>query len=263
MTQSVASSWCKEHAMTGLIAVTPDTLEKHGFFCKMSARKTSAWQDKREWMLARFAEGMELRLLGGKERGFVEFMPASQCWRAIEDADDLMAIHCIWVVGKSKGHGHARTLLEEVERTARARGFNGITVLASKGNWLAKPALFAHFGFEMVEETAPGFALMVKRFAPGPTPRLSGGWAAKAAACGAGLTVLRSAQCPYLEDAAEHVRTFAAAQGIPFKDVRLESAADIRTRAPSPYGVYALVRDGRLVAYHYLLPKDLAQVLAL
>ncbi|MBV7377797.1 hypothetical protein [Maritimibacter dapengensis] len=249
--------------MSNLITVTPDTLEEHGFFCKMSARKSHAWQAKRDWLLARFSEGLELRLLGGKQRGFVEFMPAARCWRAIENADDLMAIHCLWVVGKSKGKGHARALMEEVERTAHVRGFKGVTVLASKGNWLAKPEVFAHFGYETVEEAAPGFSLMVKRFAPGPAPRLSGSWAAKAAACGPGLTVLRSAQCPYLEDAAEHVKTFAAAQVIPFKDVRLESAADIRTRAPSPYGVYALVRDGRLVAYHYLLPKDLAQVLAL
>lgn len=249
--------------MSNLITVTPDTLEEHGFFCKMSARKSHAWQAKRDWLLARFSEGLELRLLGSKQRGFVEFMPAARCWRAIENADDLMAIHCLWVVGKSKGQGHARALMDEVERTARIRGFNGVTVLASKGNWLAKPEVFAHFGYETAEEAAPGFSLMVKRFAPGPAPRLSGSWAAKAAACGPGLTVLRSAQCPYLEDAASHVRSFAEAQGIGFHDILLETADAIRSRAPSPYGVYALVKDGRLTAYHYLTPRELPKVLAL
>jgi GNAT superfamily N-acetyltransferase len=248
--------------MNEIIAVTPDTVQKHGFFCKMSARKTHAWQAKRDWLIARFDEGLELRLLGDKERGFVEFMPGDLAWRAVEDAGDLMLIHCLWVVGKSKGQGHARALLDEVERTARANGFNGLAVLASSGNWLVKPEVFAHFGCETVEEDGP-FALMVKRFAPGPTPRLSGGWAEKAAACGPGLTVLRSAQCPYLEDAAAIVGKLADESGVPFTDVVIESAAELRARMPTPYGTYALVQDGRVVAYHYLLEKQLREVLDL
>lgn len=249
--------------MSQIITVTADTVEQHGFFCKMSARKTHAWQAKRDWITARFAEGLQLRLLGEKQRGFAEFMPGDRCWRAIEDAGDLMVIHCLWVVGRSKGQGHARALMEDIERTACDKGFGGLAVLASRGNWMASPDLFAHFGFTTVEEQAPGFSLMVKRFAPGPTPRLSCDWAAKAAACGPGLTVLRSAQCPYLEDAAAHVAAYAESTDQPFQDIVLESAEAIRTRAPTPYGVYALVRDGKLKAYHYLLPKDLPKVMEL
>lgn len=243
--------------MTELITVTADTVQKHGFFCKMSARKSHAWQAKRDWLIARFEEGLEMRLLGDRQRGFVEFMPGDKAWRAVEDAGELMLIHCLWVVGKSKGQGHARALMDEVERTARDKGFSGVAMLASSGNWLAKPEVFAHFGFETVDRAEPGFELMVKRFAPGPTPRLSGGWAEKAAACGPGLTVLRSAQCPYLEDATATVRNFADAEGLPFSEHVIETAEDLRARAPTPYGVYALVRDGRLIASHYLLEKEL------
>ena len=40
--------------MTELVTVTAGTVERHGFFCKMSARKTKAWQDKRDWLLQRY-----------------------------------------------------------------------------------------------------------------------------------------------------------------------------------------------------------------
>ncbi|MAM63927.1 GNAT family N-acetyltransferase [Maritimibacter sp. UBA3975] len=249
--------------MTEIITVTADTVQKHGFFCKMSARKTHAWQAKRDWLLARFEEGLELRLLGDSARGFVEYMPGDKAWRSVEDAGDLMLIHCLWVVGKSKGQGFARALLDEVERTAGDKGYNGVAVLASTGNWLARPEVFAHFGYDVVETADPGFCLMVRRFAPGPTPRLSGGWDEKASACGPGLTVLRTAQCPYLEDAAAIVGKVAQESGLAFRDVVIDSAHALRARMPTPYGTYALVQDGRLVAHHYLLEKQLRQVLDL
>lgn len=248
--------------MTEIITVTADNVEKHGFFCKMSARKTSAWQAKRDWLTARFDEGLQLRLLGGGERGFVEFMPGDKAWRAIDGAGDFVVIHCLWVVGKSKGHGHSTALLDEVETWARDQGYRGVAALTSTGNWLITPGVLEHRGYASVDRADPGFDLMLKRFSPGPDPRLSGTWDAKAAACGAGLTVLRSAQCPYLEDAASHACNAADKLGLVFTDRLIETAADLRAQSPTPYGTYALVRDGRLIAYHYLLEKQILAALA-
>ena len=59
--------------MARIVTVTADTVDEHGFFCKMSARKSPALQAKRDWLLARFEEGLQLRLLGDGERGFIEF----------------------------------------------------------------------------------------------------------------------------------------------------------------------------------------------
>lgn len=247
--------------MAEIITVTADTLERHGFFCKMSARKTPAWQAKRDWVLERFDEGLQLRLLGGGERGFVEFMPGEQCWRAIEGAGDLVVIHCLWVVGKSRGKGFARALLGEVERWARAEGFAGVAALTSRGNWLVGPELLEHHGFRAVETAEEGFQLHVKAEAPVPGLRLSGQWADKAAACGPGVTVLRSAQCPYLEDAAAKVRKVAGDLGLAFRDVVIETAEDLRRLSPTPYGTYALVKDGRCLSYHYQLEKGLVKLL--
>ena len=248
--------------MSVLISVTADTVERHGFFCKMSARKTKAWADKRDWLLARFGEGLQLRLLGEKQRGFIEFIPGAHAWRAIEGAEDLVVIHCLWVVGKSKGQGHARTLLDDAEGWARDNGYRGVAALTSSGNWLIGKDILERREYESLERAAPGFDLMLKSFAPGKPPRLSGGWERKAADMGPGLAVLRSAQCPYLEDAAGHAREAAEELGLAFSDRVITSAEEVRQLSPTPYGVFALSHDGRLLASHYLLKKDILKAIA-
>lgn len=75
---------------------------------------------------------------------------------------------------------------------------------------------------------------------------------------GDGLVVFRSGQCPYLDDAVGHARAFADARGLGFKQVWLTSAEEVRALAPTAYGVFAIVLDGRLLSYHYLLPKELS-----
>ena len=64
-------------------------------------------------------------------------------------------------------------------------------------------------------------------------------------------------QCPYLHDAERGIIAGAEKLGIPAKVVKPTSAADVQARAPSAFGVVGVVLDGELLAYHYLLEKDL------
>lgn len=249
--------------MTELITVTNDTVEQHGFFCKMSARKTSAWKRKRAWLADRFDEGLQLRRLGDGERGFVEFIPAEFAWRGIENAKGLVAIHCIWVVGKSRGQGHAQLLLDEVENWARDNGFLGVTALTRSGNWLVDKKLLTPRGYLSVDQADPNFDLVLKSFKKGPTPSIVGRAAEKAKACGPGLTVFHSAQCPYLEDAVSNAKDAADEAGIPFHAIEVTSAKQLRQSVPNPYGVFSIVHDGREIASHYLLKKQILPLLAL
>lgn len=245
--------------MAEIVSVTADTVDERGFFCRMSARKSAAWQAKRDWLMQRFAEGLQLRLLGDGERGFIEFMPGAKSWRAIDNAEDYVVIHCLWVVGKSKGNGYATDLLATAEAWAKDNGYRGVASLTSSGNWLISPGILEHHGYSSIDRAEGGFELLVKSFTGGGLPRLSGGWHAKAAAFGPGLTVLRTAQCPYLLDAADHARRAAHKLGLAFHDEVMTSAEELRARSPSPYGTYALVHDGTLLSYHSL-PEE--QILA-
>jgi GNAT superfamily N-acetyltransferase len=248
---------------TNLITITDDTVEKHGFFCKMSARKSSAWKRKRAWLSDRFDEGLQMRLLDDGERGFIEFMPGDFAWRGVENAGEFMIIHCLWVVGKSKGKGHAKALLDNAETYARDTGFKGVAALTSSGNWLVDNKILKAHGYDTVDTASPGYALMARSFdGATQTPRLVRGWDQKAKALGDGLTVLHSAQCPYLEDAVGHAKEAAAEAGLPFNASEITSANDLRARVPNPYGVFSMVLNGRQIASHYLLKKQIMPLLA-
>ncbi len=250
-------------AQAELIAVTPDNVAKTGFFCKMSARGKPGYEQKLAWLEQRFKEGLQIRMLGGGERGFVEFIPGAYAWRGIENADRYIVIHCLWVVGRSKGKGFSRVLLDEVASYARANGFKGVAAVTSSRNWLIDKGVLEHHGYVGVASASPCFDLLVLKFEDGAEdPRFCGGWDEKLSASPEGMVVYRSAQCPYLDDAVRHARRYAEDEGIAFSEVVLESAEDVRRLSPTPYGVFAIVLDGRLLSYNYMLTKDFPKAIA-
>ncbi len=244
-----------------IIDVTAETVADTGFFCLQSRRKADGYQRKLGWLQQRFAEGMRIKMLGGGGRGFIEYIPGDHAWRPIEAAG-YMVIHCIWVVGRSKGQGGGRQLLEACIDDARQAGMKGVAMVTSEKTWLVGKSFLLSHGFKEVETAPPAFTLMVKPFSDGPLPRFSGDWDNKAARYGRGLTIVRTDQCPYIPDAAALMHKCAADNGIESREVTLTSAADIRQSAPSAYGVYNAVLDGALFSYHWLTEKDFSKRLA-
>jgi len=244
-----------------LVDVNAGNVEQTGFFCYMSRRKSPGFKRKLDWLKTRFEEGMRLKMLGDGERGFVEYLPGELAWRPVE-AKGYMFIHCLWVVGKSKGKGYGKKMLDVVVRDARKDGMKGVAILASEGNWLAGPKLLERNGFEVVDEAPPRFLLMARSFCKSRTPKFTGEWEQKAKRFGKGLIVVRTDQCPYIDDAVNSVRDAASERGLRFREVVLKSAEDVRKRCPSAYGTFSIVLDGRLLSYHYLTKRDLEQRLA-
>ena len=103
---------------------------------------------------------------------------------------------------------------------------------------------------------------MVKVFdEAAPLPTFPTDWEQRAATFGPGLTVVTTDQCPYLEDAEQLIVASAEQMGIAARIAKLESASEVQRRSPSPFGVFGVVLDGELLAYHYLLEKDLKQLI--
>ena len=72
-----------------------------------------------------------------------------------------------------------------------------MAVAVSKTHWLPTPKLFLKNGFELADQAAPSFDLLVKRFRPeAPLPRFK--HPVKKAPNG--LTLYHSDQCPYLQN---------------------------------------------------------------
>jgi GNAT superfamily N-acetyltransferase len=246
--------------------VNASNVDETGFFCYMSKRKEPGFKQKREWLEARFAEGMKIKIIheiGGRDTAFIEYIPGEYAWRAVH-APEYMVIHCLWVVGKGKGRGYGSALIKDCLDDARAQKMKGVVMLTSDRTWLAGRDLFEHNGFVEVDSAPPSFQLMVARFGSDPStvlrtkpePGLPKNWDDRAQAFGPGLTIIRTAQCPYIENATTAILDLAKERRINAKVVEFKTAREVQERSPSTYGVFGTVLDGRLLAYHYLLPKD-------
>lgn len=245
--------------MPKIITVTKDNVDVEGFFCFMSQKKKPGYAQKLEWLKNRFDEGLVIKKLELPERGFIEYIPGEFAWRSV-NAIDFMVIHCIWVVGKSKGKGLGRVLLSECEKDAKSKGFKGVAVVVSEGNWLVKKKLFLGQGYEVVEEISP-FTLLVKKFDKNVvSPSFVRNFEDKAKIYNEGLTVIRTNQCPYNEDAVDIYRKFADKYKLPFNIVELKSSKDIREKSPTPYGTFAVVYNGNLVTYSYLKETQIEKI---
>jgi len=243
-----------------MIDVTADNIDEAGFFCYMSKKKSEGYQRKLRWLKDRFAEGMRIKLLVLPERGFIEYIPAEYAWRAVR-AEDYFLIHCLWVVGRSKGRGLGSFLIESCLADAERAAKRGVAMVTSEKVWLSGRRILEKQGFTCVDTAPPAFSLMVKKFGKHPSPSFAGGWDEKARAFGKGLTVLRSDQCPYIADATETALRAAAKAGLTSRVVELRSRADVLGLSPTPYGVFGLILDGKLLSYHYQLEKDLLPLL--
>lgn len=245
-----------------IIDVTKNNVAETGFFCKMSQKKSEGYKRKQNWLNKRFDEGLQIKMLDLKQngRGFIEYIPGEYAWRAV-NAEGYMFIHCLWVVGQSKGKGYAKLLLDECINDAKKQKMNGVVMLASEGNWLISKKIFEQTGFKTIDTIEP-FSLLLLEFKKHTLPSLPNDFEKRIKKFGDGFTVIRTDQCPYLDDAANTIKVYADKKKINFKEVELKTAKDVREKSPSPYGVFSIVYNKKLLSHHYLLPRDIEPKLA-
>ncbi len=244
-----------------IVTVDSTNVEEEGFFCYKSKPKSEGYQKKLAWLHERFAEGFTLKILyeGKRSVGYIEYMPGEQTWRVVE-APNYLVIHCLWVVGSGKKKGYGTRLLEECLEDARRRGRDGVVMVSSKGNWLAKDKIFLKNGFEVVDSAPPSFSLLVKKIQAAPNPAFPQDWEQRLERYASGVTILYADQCPYMPDAVQKAVDEFAARGIEAQVVKLESSAEVRAKSPTAYGVFGIVCNGRLLSYHYLGKKELRRL---
>jgi L-amino acid N-acyltransferase YncA len=242
-----------------IVDINTGNVDKRGFFCYMSKRKSPGYRQKRDWLEARFSEGMKIKIIhevGGRDVGFIEYLPGEYAWRVVR-APGYLVIHCLWVVGKGKGKGYGSRLLQVCLEDARAQNKHGVVMVTSDSTWLAGKKLFLKNGFEEVDQASPSYQLMVYRFGSAPLPAFPTDWQARQARFGSGITVIRTAQCPYIENSAKGILQTAQNMGIPARVVQLDTPREVQESAPTPYGVFAILYDGRFISHHYLNRKEL------
>ena len=209
---------------------------------------------KQCWLQANFKFGLRARVLlapDGQPCGYIEYLPGEFAWRGVE-ASGYMFIHCVWTYSKRhQRKGWGSVMVEACIDDARKAGMSGVAVIARDGPWLADRRLFLANGFEPVDTAPPDYELLVRKLrARAAAPAFKRGWEQKLARYRRGLTIIRSSQCPHVAKfTAELAQTAEEEYGIKPRVVELKSWRDAQN-APTPYAVFALIHDGRLLADH-------------
>jgi hypothetical protein len=205
---------------------------------------------------------MQIKILyeGKRSVGFIEYIPGEYTWRAV-NAKDYLVIHCLWVVGKGKNKGYGSRLLNGCLEDAQKQQKHGVAMVTSERVWLADKKLLLKNGFEEVDQAPPSFSLLVKPFDDVPLPAFPTNWAERASRYGEGLTIIRSDQCPYIDDAVKIIVDAANELNIPTQVVELKNCQEAQEQSPSAYGLFGVMYNGQLLSYHYLGQKDILKLL--
>ena len=232
-----------------IVLVEEDNLSELGIGCVVNP-KHIGYSPKLEWVRKRLSEGMRLYLLkkGKSTKGIIECIPGEFAWRAVK-APGYLFIHCMWIFAKElMGANYGSQLVQKCVEDARFQEKLGVAVLTSSGPWMTDDRVYIKNGFKQVA-AADRFELLVRQLHPGIPPEFCD-WQ-KSLQLLQGWHLVYADQCPMLAKSVFDLQETAQEHGI-FLQVRKLQTAQEAQAAPSIYGVFSLVRDGRLLADHYI-----------
>jgi len=162
------------------------------------------------------------------------------------EAEGYLVIHCIMVNGKHKGKGLGTLLLDSCLSDASKSKCRGVAVVTSSDSFMARSDFFIKAGFVSVDSSPPYELLVKKLKRAAPDPRFIVQRERLLKRHKKGLTILASDQCPMVPKCAAEIAETSRALGLETKVVRVSSAKASR-ELPTPYGVFSIIYDGRLI----------------
>ena len=206
------------------INLTEENLAQEHLCCIIRSKKPHPGVEaKRQWLSQRLREGHVFRKLDAKATVFIEYAPLESAWVPVL-GDNYLYIYCLWVLGREyRGKGYGRALMEYCLADARRQGKSGVCMLGADKQkaWLSDQSFAKSFGFEVVDTTADGYALLALSF-DGTVPRFAPSAKAQSIAQQA-LTIYYSMQCPYILQSVELAVRYCEEHGVPLSLIPVES----------------------------------------
>jgi len=234
-----------------LVEITPKNAEKETFFC-IKDTKRQGFKDKVKWFEKRQKEGLRIKILKSDEDrmiGFIEYVPAKYAWRPI-DADNYMFIHCTYIYSKNdRNKGYGLMLIEDAEKAAKESGMDGVCVMTSKGGWLANKSIFEKNGYVQIE-VKDRYELLSKTWNDQAVKPKFHDWTSQQKKY-KGWHLIYADQCPWNESSVAALINVAMDYEIDLNVSKIDSVSKAK-KAPSGFGVFNLLYDGKLLEDHYL-----------
>ncbi len=230
-----------------VITVSPPNLERTGFLTLEQGLAGPSRSTRRDWLLERLSEGMQVRMLRPPLRGFVEFAPCRVSWQPLICQNDCVVIERLEVEAGPPPAVGLGILLRAVEEWAGYYGFSAILAPMRPDRGISARRLSEN-GFDLVDHTVGDTGLWM-RVLHGPIalPQLPQNWAARAAALGAGLVVQSGGQCDERRQLAENLIERAEDAGLSARIDHLRTAEEARARLVRPDTLFAAILDGEVI----------------
>ncbi len=242
--------------------ITKDNLAAEHICCGFSDKKAAVgYQAKKDMIAGRFDDGFKFLKLDERGKVFIEYVPAEFAWAPV-NAPGYNFIHCFWVSGKFKGHGHARELLGRCEEDSA--GKNGLAVITTKKNmpFFTEKKFFEKMGFTVSDSAPPYFELLVKKFRDAPDPEFNISVRKAEISFNKGLAVYYSNLCPFTEFYSQLVKEIAEAHGFVVNLIKTDTL-DKAKNLPVPSPVFAIFLDGKFLTHEIPSEKKLKKLLNL
>jgi len=238
-----------------IIGLTPENIADYGVCGYKDAGKHKELRNKIEWFNQYYTKGLKIKALiseKGGYQGMVEYLPGKYAHRPV-NAEGYMFIHCIFVGFKNefKGKGYASALIDECVRDTKMQKMLGVAVVTRKGSFMANNEIFLKNGFEIVDKAKPDFDLLAIKFDKASTPpSFKADILDNLNDYKTGLTIMRSAQCPYTE---KNVNAIIESAEKKYKlKTKLIDLQDSETaqKVPCAFGTFCIVYNGEIISYH-------------
>jgi len=238
-----------------IIDLTPENIADYGVCGYKDTGKHKELRNKIAWFNEYYSKGLKIKALiseKGGYQGMLEYLPGKYAHRPV-NADGYMFIHCIFVGFKSefKGKGYASTLIDECINDAKTQNMLGVAVVTRKGAFMADNEIFLKKGFEIVDKARPDFELLAIKFDKLSTsPSFKSDIPEGLNDYKDGLTIIRSAQCPYTE---KNVNAIIESAEKKFKlKTKLIDLMDSVSaqKTPCAFGTFCIIYNGEIISYH-------------
>ena len=242
------------------ITLSEENLSTEHLCCIIRSRKPHPGVEaKRRWLAARLKEGHVFRKLEGKCCAFIEYAPLESAWVPIV-GENYLYLYCLWVTGAPKGCGYGKALMESCIADAKARGRSGVCMLGARKQkaWLSDQSFAAAFGFETVDTTPSGYALLALSF-DGTTPCFAPS-AKQETIESRELTVYYDLQCPYIPQRVETLRADCESRAVSARFVEIDTLEKAK-KLPCPFNNWAVFYQGRFRTVNQLDAAALERLL--
>jgi hypothetical protein len=236
---------------TEIIDLTPENIAEYGVCGYKDVEKHLELRRKIEWFKKYYPKGLRIKAVLSKTGGYqgmIEYIPGIYAHRPVEAAG-YMFIHCLFVGFKKqfKGKGYASSLIDSCIQEAKILNMFGVAVVTRKGSFMANRDIFVKKGFMPAGQAKPDFELLVLKLdkaAPDPifkTFILDN--------YDKGLTIMRSAQCPYSVKNVDAIIRTAKHLKIKTNLVEIEDS-EMAQQTPCAFGTFCIIHDNEVISHH-------------